>query len=238
MRKRLSDPTLFNVEGPLLVIKAWLMSLAAVWVYRRWFERVAAPSPEFEAFCRSGTVLAALACTPGGAGQVRAELVERLSPRLRAAGTLGGWPWPNYALSLQIDVESELVLIRVVGCSLLKTREKPPASLIGVLAELKARSPEIISDAWFHAGLNYGGARHDPKRKGWRFGADQKLESGEALESWLDRRAAQADQQPPSLPQEVGKQTLSGPGPQTPVGPQLTVQLQGCAQIPRSPMPA
>ena len=220
------------------------MSLLAVWVYRRYFERVAAPSPEFETFCRSGAVLGALHFKPGSLPETRAEIVQRLSALARVGAPLGGWPWLNYALTLQVEVEEELILLRVVGCSLLRTRETPPPSLIGTLAELKARLPEAVADVWIHAGLHYGGARHDPQRAGWRLESRARsgLEPAEELGAWLARRRpsvpSRAAQQPPSMFQTAGTQNCDGAAPQTPFSAQSGVQLQRCAQIPRSPIPA
>jgi len=209
------------MEGPLLLIKAWLMSLAAIWVYRRFFERVAAPTPEFEAFCRSGAVLAAIDCKAGRASTVRDELRQRLSAKTGVGATLGGWPWPNYALFLSVAVEQDFVLLSVVGCSLLKTREPLPPSLIGILTELKARLPEA-ADIWIHPGLNYGGARHDPERSGWRLeeSARSGLEPAPALGAWRARAAAlpATAQQPPSKRQKVGRQYCVGSLPHAPIG--------------------
>ena len=220
------------------------MSLLAVWVYRRYFERVAAPSPEFETFCRSGAVLGALHFEPGSATGVRADIVERLRALERVGAPLGGWPWPNYALTLRVDVEEELVLLHVAGCALLRTRETPPPSLLVGLAELKARLPEAVADVWIHPGLHYGGARHDPQRTGWRLDTTARsgLAPAEELGSWLASRRPSARsgaaQQPPSMFQLAGTQNCDGAAPQTPFIAQSTVQLQRRAQIPRSPIPA
>src|SRR5262245_55688488 len=110
MRKRRCERRLSGMEGPILLIKAWLMSLAAIWVYRRFFERVAAPNPSFETFCRSGAVLGAIHLGTGTGNQGRSEIVQRLSALEGVGAPLGGWPWPNYALFLRVDVEQDLVL--------------------------------------------------------------------------------------------------------------------------------
>ena len=48
------------MEGPLLVLKSWALTALAIWVYRRWLQRVTPPTPEFEAFCATQPVVAAL----------------------------------------------------------------------------------------------------------------------------------------------------------------------------------
>lgn len=177
------------MEGPILATKAWLFSLIAVFVYRRWFERVAAPDRDFEAFARSRPLLAAIRCRGDAVQRVLSALERRLGRKMAAVATLGGWPWPNYALTLEIDARSEAtVYVYAVAARLLRTREVAPPALTTALSELALELENAISDVWVKADLRYVLPSKRPARGGWRVLAridKPVLEPLDASPDWL-----------------------------------------------------
>ena len=69
------------MEGPLLVLKSWLLTTAAIWIYQRWFQRVAPRTPGFEAFCAERPVVAALFGLEGSEQRAVALLAGKLGKR-------------------------------------------------------------------------------------------------------------------------------------------------------------
>lgn len=137
------------MEGPLLVLKSWALTALVIWAYRRWWQRVAPPAPEFEAFCATGPVVGALI---GLAGQEAhaAELVKRaLGKRRSSIATLGGYPWPHYRLTLAVEATAGAVLLRVTGADVVRTRDSGLPALATLLRGVLTALPES-SEAWLH----------------------------------------------------------------------------------------
>jgi hypothetical protein len=139
------------MEGPLLILKSWALTALCIWVYQRWFQRVAPPAPEFEAFCRTRPVVAALI----GVGERQADAMQRLRDALGASGqcvaTLGGFPWPHYRLSLRVEARRDAVWLRIEAASVLRSRERSLPALASVLRDLLNELPDAV-EAWAHAG--------------------------------------------------------------------------------------
>lgn len=201
------------MEGPLIVIKAWALAAFGVWLYRRFFERVAKAEPEFEAWCRGGVLLAALRGNAAGLALVERQLREQLGKRSRAVATLGGWPWPNYALELQLVAKHRMLELRVVRAQLLRAQREPPKALVGLLREVMNEYPNAVDDAWLHSGTVYGKSGPDAAPGGWRLHAGSeprpRLDAREHSPSWLPTEprqvseAAQKTEQDAAAPQKL-----------------------------------
>lgn len=139
-----------GVEGPLLLVKAWALSALVIWVYQRWFQRVAPPSPAFEAFCRERPVVAAIYGLSGDEAAVRSALWACFGAKPRAVATLGTFPWPHYVLHLELEQRPGAVLLRVVRAEVRKSRGQPTPLLHGLRDALNHLSDS--AEAWAHAG--------------------------------------------------------------------------------------
>jgi len=139
------------MEGPLLVLKSWMLTAAAIWVYRRWFQRVAPPSPEFEAFCAEKPVVAALYGLGGNEAHAGARLASKLGKRSLGVATLGGYPWPHYRLGLGVEVRRGAVLLRVTEAQVMRTGDVDVPALASVVRDVLNELPEE-AEAWLHAG--------------------------------------------------------------------------------------
>jgi hypothetical protein len=140
------------MEGPLLFVKAWAFSLVAVWLYRRYFQRVGPRDLEFEAFFRTRPVLVAIDGYPADLDRVRDAIVKLLGDRGMAVATAGGWPWTIHALALEVEKSEGRLLIHAARASVLRTREKPPA--IADLLRMAAGASRSPLDVWLHSALH------------------------------------------------------------------------------------
>jgi len=177
------------MEGPLIVIKSWALAALGIWFYRRFFERVAKAEPEFEAWARTGALLAALSGRAAPLALVEAALRARLGKRPRVVATLGGWPWPNYALELRLVSRGNVLELRVARAELLRTRGEPPPSLSSVLREAMNAHPDAQCQSWLCSGSVYGKSGPDAARAGWQLHAGSeprpRLEPYAEAPSWL-----------------------------------------------------
>ena len=156
------------MEGPLLMIKGWLLAWAMAWVIRRWFERVAPPARDFEAYCKSQPLLVALACRAGSAQEVRSALLGRLGKGATAVATLGGWPWPNYGLELEVEMSgNDLVLVRAIDCRLLRVRGPRPPALFAAIRDTACELATSVEEVWAHRALRYA-LEDDAAPGGWK----------------------------------------------------------------------
>lgn len=154
------------MEGPLLVLKAWFLTGALIWIYRRWFQKVAPPSPAFEAFCQSEPVVGAIWRVAGDEARVEALLRLRLERDAATIATLGGFPWPHYRLSLAIERGFGCVLLRVKRAAVARTGDRPAAALASLLRDVLNELPES-AEAWLHRGAFDNGLGPAPAA-GWR----------------------------------------------------------------------
>lgn len=181
------------MEGVLFVIKAWAMAGFGLWLYRRFFERVAKPVPEFEAWALGDPLLAALRGSDAALASAAAQLTARLGERPRVVATLGGWPWPNYALSVRVLRKADVLEVRVTRADLLRVHGEPPPSLIDTLREVLNQYPGVIQDAWLCAGTFYGKHGSEQAKGGWL------LEAGTERRPRLVARASSPDWLPKLL---------------------------------------
>jgi hypothetical protein len=180
------------MEGPLLVVKSWALTAMAIWVYRRWFQRVAPPTPTFEAFCASGPVIAALLNVRQGEQQIAESLVRRLGKRGRAVASLGAFPWPHYLLTLRIETQRGAVLLRVTSGRVVKSGDRVVPDVARLLRDVLNEAADSV-EAWLHADTFTNGLVEAP-RGGWT------LLRGESRLPQLSAREA--------LPEEVARPLL------------------------------
>jgi hypothetical protein len=180
------------MEGPLLVLKSWALTAMAIWVYRRWFQRVAPPTPKFEAFCASGPAVAALLNVQKGEQQVAQALALRLGKRGSALATLGAFPWPHYLLTLRIETRRGAVLLRATSGRVIKTGDRAVPDLARLLRDALNELPDAV-EGWLHAGTFTNGLVEAP-RGGWM------LQRGDSKRPQLSAREA--------LPEEVARPLL------------------------------
>jgi hypothetical protein len=139
------------MEGPLLVLKSWALTALCIWVYKRWFQRVAPPDPAFEAFCRRRPSVAALTGLGEDVAQVRERLRAALGPAGRCVATLGGFPWPHYQLELGIEERRGALVLRIEAARVCRTGDAAPVALASALRDVLNALPED-AEAWLHAG--------------------------------------------------------------------------------------
>jgi hypothetical protein len=173
------------MEGPFLVLKSWMLTAVAIWVYRRWFQRVSPPTPEFEAFCTQQPVVAALLGLDGIEARVAALIASKLGKRGISVATLGGFPWPHYRLSLAVEERRGAVLLRVVGAEVTRTGDEKLPALASVVREVLNELPHG-AEAWLHAGAFNNGLVAAPAG-GW------SLERGDEKRPRLQPLAAEPD---------------------------------------------
>jgi hypothetical protein len=153
------------MEGPLLVLKSWALTALAIWIYKRWFQRAAAPTPSFEAFCAGGPIVAALLVAEGTEPGVAAALAQRLGKRRAAVATLGTFPWPHYRLALAIETRAGAVLVRVTAGQVMKSGDRDLPALASLLRDLLNELPTGV-EAWLRAGAFTNGLV-EPPPGGW-----------------------------------------------------------------------
>ena len=153
------------MEGPLLVLKSWALTAMAIWVYRRWFQRAAAPTPSFEAFCASGPVVAALLGIEEAEQRIAQVLAQRLGKRAAAVATLGAFPWPHYRLALMIETRHGAVLLRVTAGEVVRSADRDLPALASLLRDVLNELPSGV-EAWLHAGTFTNGLVATPPG-GW-----------------------------------------------------------------------
>src|SRR6188768_1705704 len=157
------------MEGLLFIIKSWALASVGLWLYRRFFERVSKSVPEFEAWSRTDPLLAALRGKEAALAGVEAALLARLGKRSCLVATLGGWPWPYYALGVRLVRRASVLELRVTGAELLRAHGSPPPSLIDTLRELLSQHAVegVIEETWLCPGAFYG--KHGPEhaKGGW-----------------------------------------------------------------------
>jgi hypothetical protein len=162
------------MEGPLLVLKSWMLTAVAIWIYKRWFQRVAPPSLEFEAFCAEQPVVAALYGLRGSEPQVAEALASKLGKRGFSVATLGGFPWPHYRLSLTVEARHGAVLLRVTSAQVSRSNERSLPALASLVRDVLNELPDGAI-AWLHAGA-FNNGLIDVPAGGW------------ALERGLEKR--------------------------------------------------
>ena len=180
-----------GMEGPLLVLKAWWLTGLAIWVYKRWFQRLAPPSPEFEAFCATQPVVAVLSGLYGTEAHAAARLQEKLGQPLASVATLGGFPWPHYRLALAIETRPGAVLLRITRGQVLRARDRQLPALVALFRDVLNELPEG-AEAWLHAGAFNNGLLEVPPG-GWalRRGTEKRpqLLALETEPEWAARAA-------------------------------------------------
>ncbi len=178
------------MEGVLIVIKAWAMVAGMLWLHRRFFEQVARPEPEFEAWCESRPLIAALTGNGAELERVEAALRDRLGKRQRLIATLGGWPWPNYELQVSISRAPSVLRLSIAKAELRRTHAAPAPSLVAVLRELLNTHPDAIDDLWLLPSLVYGKAGPNAAPGGWLVLAGDeprpRVQARAAAPRWLD----------------------------------------------------
>ena len=155
------------MEGGLLVHAAWMLSAVFVWVYQRWFEKVADRYPDFERFCEGRPVVAVLALVPNAEARALAILAQQL-PRGETVATLGVWPWIHYALRVECTSRPGTLLITITGCRLLRTRELPPCALGTALREVQKGLAADLLDSWLHPDACVDLSGRVQAEHGWR----------------------------------------------------------------------
>lgn len=153
------------MEGPLLVLKSWLLTALAIWVYKRWFQRVAPPSPAFERFCSERPVVAALHGPPGFEAQAAQLLSRKLGKASAGVATLGGFPWTHYRLALAIVERPGVVAVQVVRGEVLRTRDRNLPALATLVQSALNELPEA-TEAWLHTGA-FNNGLVAPPAGGW-----------------------------------------------------------------------
>src|SRR6478752_484014 len=121
------------MEGPPFAIVLFLFTFALIWLYQTFFQKAAPDDRPFEAYCDTGPLLAAFAVSPGASAPLALALKKALGKRSEVVVTLGPWPWPHYALTLDARASGEIVRLEIAGRRLLRTREVHPPALTGVL---------------------------------------------------------------------------------------------------------
>jgi hypothetical protein len=154
-----------RMEGPLLVLKAWGLTALALWAYKKWWQRLAPPTPEFEAFCAARPIVAALFGLGGDEERAVRALALRLGKRAASVATLGGFPWPHYRLTLAIDAGQGQVFLRVSAAEVTRTRDQDVPALATLLREVLNELPEGV-EAWLHPGTFDNGLVQTPAG-GW-----------------------------------------------------------------------
>ncbi len=156
------------MEAPFIVIKAWMLCHVAIFFYRRFFQTSAPPEPDFERWVESQPLLAAISGDPEELLALTATLAAELGSRGLAVATLGGWPWPNYALSLCVENQRDRIEIRALRCRLLKTREAAPPALVSAIRAAIERHALGVRETWLHAGLVFDFRRESQPAGGLR----------------------------------------------------------------------
>ncbi len=154
------------MDGPVVLHHCWLLSLVCVWVYSRYFRTIAPRSAEFEAYCRSRPLLAALAVVPGHEADVVQRLLALLGKRSELIPAAGGWPWTHHALKVRVGHERGVVRLRIERCRVLRMRERSLPSLNPLLLEL-AQSGSVV-DIWLSAPACVDITGQELAPRGWR----------------------------------------------------------------------
>jgi hypothetical protein len=157
------------MEGPLLILKSWALTALSLWIYRRWFQRVAPPSPDFEAFCAKRPVVAALHALRETELRASQDLVGRLERQGEVVATLGAYPWPHYCLKVALEVVPGAVLLRVVGARVMRTRDQNLPALATLVRDALNQLPEGAR-GWLHPGTFSNGLVETPAG-GWAVSA-------------------------------------------------------------------
>lgn len=160
------------MEGPLLLLKSWMLTAFLIWIYRWRFQRVAPPTPTFEAFCAERPVVGALLGIAGYEAQAAAALSASLGKRGHTVATLGGFPWSQYRLTLAVEIVSGAVLLRVTGARVLCSHERELPALATVLRGVLNELPER-AEGWLHRGA-FDNGLVEPPVGGWSVGRGEE----------------------------------------------------------------
>ena len=185
-----------EVEGGLLIHVAWALSFAFMLIYRRWFEKSAPASAEFEAFCATRPLLAALLVRRGSERAV-AERLGALLPRGETLAMHGAWPWVYYVLAVDWLPGHGAVHANIRSCRVLRTHEARPPSLTHVLARTLGANADA-EDAWLHPRAYVDVTGRSLGKCGWRVvaagSAKRPCVEWDATPSWVSvGRAVLAD---------------------------------------------
>jgi len=149
------------------VLKSWMLTAIAIWVYQRWFQRVAPRDPGFEGFCADRPVVGAILGASGHEAAALEALGAALGKGRASVATLGGYPWPHYRLELALEQAPGAVLLRVVGAQVLRTRDRELPALASVLRQaLNGLAVETAPHAWLHTGA-FNNGLVVPPTGGW-----------------------------------------------------------------------
>jgi hypothetical protein len=175
------------MEGGLLLHVAWALSFAFMVIYRRWFEKSAPRSAEFEAFCATRPLLAALLVRRGSERAVAERLAAAL-PRGETLAIHGAWPWVYYVLAVDWVAGNGVVHANIRACRVLRTRETRPPSFTHLLAATLAANGDA-QEAWLHRRAYVDVSGRSLGECGWRVAragsAKRPCVEWEATPTWV-----------------------------------------------------
>ncbi len=180
------------MDGPVVLHHCWVLSLICVWVYSRYFRTIAPRSAEFEAYCRSRPLLAALAVETGSEAEVAARLEALLGKRSEVIPAAAGWPWTHHALKVRATPARGVVRLHIERCRVLRTRERELPSLNALLLEVAEGSSPSVLDIWLCSPACVDITGRELAPRGWRLSAPGPT-------PWDDASAPF-----PALPDDIG----------------------------------
>jgi hypothetical protein len=155
------------MDGPVFVPLIWVLCVAWIWVYRRYFETVTAPEPEFEQRCAAQPVLASVTVREGQEAAVATKLQALIGKRNEVVATFGRNPWPHYVLGVELLREPGRVHVRARAARVKRSGETPPA-FSDVLLALMRDARGAATDCWLNAETYSDMTHRLTAPKGWR----------------------------------------------------------------------
>jgi hypothetical protein len=154
------------MDGPLLIVKAWVFSLVFIWLYRRYLQRIGPRDPQFEAWCADRPRLLAIECDPSALDAAKRAIERVLGRRRRAVPASAGWPWTIHALELDVVVRGSSLHVHALSATVLRTGERPPR--IDELLQVAATDSASVLEVWLHPRLYVDVTGEVEAREGWR----------------------------------------------------------------------
>jgi len=119
---------------------------------------------------------------PLGSEAELAAKLRALAPRGEMIATLGGWPWVHYVLRFETESAWGVLMLRIAGARVLRSRESRPPTVTRALDELRRQAPGLVGETWLHEGVYLDVTGRLAAPHGWRLapaGGDRPV-----LDAW------------------------------------------------------
>ena len=135
----------------LFAIVCWAGIFLWVWFYQRYWEMVFQRDPDFERWCNTVPLVAAIRCPPGTRARALQAMEEALGPRAEILNFAGRRPWPLYRYQITLGtLGDEIITVHVLGSIPDRGRGRRAPTLDDLIAEAADPFGEQPLSLWLH----------------------------------------------------------------------------------------